>query len=145
MGAARYLRRLLAGWALLSAGCGSSDVAPVSGRVTLDGEPVANARVTFQPLGSAENPNPGQGSYGITDAEGRYSLTMVGSKRSGAVVGKHRVSIQSPRGPSDQFPQAPPRPSKMIPREYNTETKLEFDVRRGGTSEADFNLTTSHT
>jgi hypothetical protein len=126
-------------------GCGSDNVAPVSGRVTLDGEPAAHVRVTFQPLGSAENPNPGPGSYAMTDADGRYTLTVVGTKRSGAVVGKHRVSIQSSHGPNEEFPDAPPKPAKPIPNAYNKESKLEFEVLKGGTTAADFPLTTSQT
>jgi hypothetical protein len=136
---------LAAALALVSVGCGSGHVAPVSGQVTLDGEPVANARVTFQPLGSADNPNPGPGSYGITGADGRYQLTQVGTNRSGAVVGPHRVSIQSSRGANAASPDAPPRSSKLIPKEYNTASTLRFDVPKGGTTAADFALRTSKT
>jgi hypothetical protein len=134
---------LVVGLALFGAGCGSGNVAPVSGRVTLDGEPAANVRVTFQPFGSAENTNPGPGSYAITDADGRYQLVMVGTNRSGAVVGRHRVSIQSPNGPSKEFPDAPPRPAKMVPKEYTKESTREFEVPKGGTGAANFDLTTS--
>jgi hypothetical protein len=126
-------------------GCGSDNVAPVSGRVTLDGQPAANVRVTFQPLGSAENQNPGPGSYAVTDADGHYALTVVGTNRSGAIVGKHRVSIQSSNGPSEEFPDAPPKPKKPIPKGYNKESTLQFDVPNGGTTTADFALATSQT
>jgi hypothetical protein len=138
----RAARRLwVLGVALAVSGCGSDNVVPVSGRVTLDGQPAANVRVTFQPLGSAENPNPGPGSYAVTDADGRYQLTLVGTKRLGAVVGKHRVSIKSSNGPNDEFPDAPPKPAKVVAKEYNKESTLEFDVRPGGTTTADFAVT----
>jgi len=126
-------------------GCGGDNVAPVSGRVTLDGEPAANVRVTFQPLGSADNQNPGPGSYAVTDDDGHYVLSVVGTKRSGAIIGKHRVSIQSSHGPNEEFPNAPPKPAKPIPKGYNKESTLEFDVPKGGTTAADFALTTSPT
>ena len=126
-------------------GCGSDNVAPVSGRVTLDGEPAANVRVTFQPLGSAENPNPGPGSYAVTDADGHYAVTLVGTNRLGAIVGKHRVSIQSSHGPNEEFPDAPPKPPKPIPKKFNKESRLECDVPKGGTTTADFALATSQT
>jgi hypothetical protein len=126
-------------------GCGSDNVAPVYGRVTLDGQPAANVRVTFQPLGSADNPHPGPGSYAITDADGHYALTVVGTNRSGAIIGKHRVSIQSSNGPNEEFPDAPPKPEKPIPKAYNKESTLEFKVPKGGTTTADFPLTTSQT
>jgi hypothetical protein len=126
-------------------GCGPDRVAPVSGRVMLDGQPAAHVRVTFQPLGSAANQSPGPGSYAVTDTDGRYVLTLVGTKRSGAIIGKHRVSIQSSNGPSEEFPDAPPKPEKPFPRQYNKESTLQFDVPRGGTTTADFDLTTSQT
>jgi hypothetical protein len=147
MAAARRLRIAcgLFGAAVLLGigGCSSDNIAPVSGRVTLDGQPAAHVRVTFQPLGSAENPNPGPGSYAVTDADGHYALTVIGTNRRGAIVGKHRVSIQSSHGPSAEFPDAPPKPAKPIPKQYNKESTLQFDVPRGGTTTADFALTTS--
>jgi hypothetical protein len=73
-------------------GCGTKGFAPVSGTVTLDGKPLPNASVNFQPLDSKQS---GQGSVGKTDADGRYSLRVVVDNKAGAVVGKHRVSISS--------------------------------------------------
>jgi hypothetical protein len=140
----RAAHRLVAlGVALVAAGCGSDNVAPVSGRVTLDGQPAAYTRVTFQPIGSADNQNPGPGSYGITDADGRYRLTVVGSGRSGAVVGRHRVSIKSSSGPNEEFPDAPPKPNKAVPKRYNKESTMEVEVPTGGTTAANFDLTTA--
>jgi hypothetical protein len=129
--------------ALIAAGCGGDSVAPVSGRVTFDGQPAANVRVTFQPLGSADNQNPGAGSYGVTDADGHYRLTQVGSSRSGAVVGWHRVAIKSSNGPNEEFPDAPPKPKKAIPKMYNKESTIQVEVARGGTSAANFDLTST--
>src|SRR5262249_48651873 len=79
---------------LLLTGCvGGYSVAPVSGRVTLTGTPLADAAVLFQPVSSDGNENPGPGSTGVTDADGRYTLTLVGKDIKGAVVGKHKVRI----------------------------------------------------
>src|SRR5262249_54693299 len=128
----------------LGLGCGGGKVAPVSGRITLDGEPLANASVTFQPMAQANNPNPGPGSSAITDAEGRYTLEVVGWKRKGAIIGKHRVSIIAyqggalPKVTNDFNPQLPPQ---IVPRRYNSDTELEIDVLPGGTDAADFPLT----
>jgi hypothetical protein len=75
--------------ALALSGCVKSgpELAPVSGRVTLDGKPLENADVVFQPE------NPGSPSYGRTAADGSYEL---GYKQgiAGALVGKHTVSIR---------------------------------------------------
>src|SRR4051812_43631275 len=52
------------------AGCGKTDaeLAPVTGRITLDGRPLANADIVFQPEGSKPP------SAGRADANGRYEL-----------------------------------------------------------------------
>jgi hypothetical protein len=119
---------------LLLAGCGSGNVAPVSGRVTIDGRPAVGVLVSFQPIGSADNQDPGPGSYGTTDEDGRYRLTQVVTNRPGAVVGPHRVSLRSPNGP--------PKPDVVIPKEYNKESTLQYDVPKGGTTTADFEVKT---
>jgi hypothetical protein len=124
---------------LLLAGCGGPySVAPVSGRVTLNGQPLAKAAVVFQPVAVQGNINPGPGSGGFTDADGRYTLTLTGKDTPGAVVGKHKVRITL-------VPQSDPnddtsRPTRQLPGRYNRDTKLEFDVLRGGTRSADFEL-----
>jgi hypothetical protein len=63
-------------WALLtltlamcSLGCGGPHGANVSGTVTLDGKPLANANVTFHPAGGE-----GAIAYGQTNASGNYVL-----------------------------------------------------------------------
>jgi hypothetical protein len=128
---------------LLAAGCGGERVAPVSGRVTLDGRPLANALVTFQPLARGKDVNPGPGSAGKTDADGRYTLQVVGRTAKGAMVGPHRVAIIAyardlPRSTNDSNPNLPP---PIVPARYHAETELLFDVPPGGTAAADFDLT----
>src|SRR2546421_8436792 len=78
---------------LLVVGCKEEPyaVAPVSGRVTLNGKALANCEVMFQPVHTSGNYNPGPGSYGITDADGRFTLKLIGKESAGAVVGKHKV------------------------------------------------------
>src|SRR5881409_1494611 len=78
------------------AGCGEAKYVKVSGVVTLDGQPYKNAVVSFQPISSEGNPNPGRGSTGLTDENGRYTL-VTDDGHTGAVVGKHRVRIQTKR------------------------------------------------
>jgi hypothetical protein len=137
---------LLAGLVALS-GCGKGpyETAPVSGRVTLDGQPVANAAVMFQPVAPEGTVNPGPGSYGITDAEGRYTLKLVGKETRGAVVGKHKVRVENytdPGDSSDDGPRKRVKPAQPIPGKYNRgEAILEFEVPADGTDKADFPLT----
>lgn len=141
--AARSFWLALYGTVLLAVGCGDGiKFAPVSGQVTMNDKPLANAYVNFQPIGSAENPNPGRGSYAITDKDGKYTLRSDGG-REGAVVGRHRVSISTyfaedgavvdpQKGSRDDAP--PPKLGKggdPIPMRYNGDTKLEFEVKPG--------------
>jgi len=135
---------LAAGLLVLSAGCGSGKIAPVSGRITVDGQPVADLLVTLQPLGSADNPVPGPGSYGKTEADGSYSLRLSdGTERVGAIIGKHRVEISAPLKANPKDPEGAHVPGKLtIPRKYNAESKLEIDVAAGGTTTADFQVKT---
>lgn len=77
---------------LLVSGCGGGsevDLAAVTGTVTLDGKPLANAQVEFQP--KAE----GSPSAAVTDAAGKYTLLYT-SSQAGALVGDHVVVITGP-------------------------------------------------
>lgn len=122
----------------LVAGCGGSKTAPVSGRITVNGKALPHASVTFAPIGGKGNIEPGPGSAGKTDADGRYTLALVGQSGSGAVIGKHKVQVAL----LSEANTADDRPDKMkqIPLKYNGQTTLEFDVPPGGTDAADFDL-----
>jgi hypothetical protein len=75
------------------AGCGQRlPVAPVSGTITLDGQPLADAHITTQPI-ATDSRNPGPGSFGRTDAEGHFELELVNPPMKGAIIGEHRVMI----------------------------------------------------
>lgn len=73
-------------------GCDQSDLDaklfPVSGTVTLDDQPLANASVVFL----AGEGVPGSGARGTTDAEGKYTLTT-SHGGPGAAVGSYTVVI----------------------------------------------------
>jgi hypothetical protein len=99
---------------MLGCGGGGPQVAPVTGRVTLDGRPLEHADVTFQPDG-ARRP-----SVGRTDADGRYELAY---KRGqpGAIVGEHTVRIYV----SPELVANPPR----IPARYDTKSELRVEVQ----------------
>lgn len=134
---------------LCAAGCGGGPkVVPVSGVVYVDGKPKAGLHVVFQPIGSQANPNPGRGSHGITDGNGKYTLTYDGTA-PGAVVAKHKVAIATvlagegknvdpETGSADGVPVKGGR--EIIPSKYNDQTILTFDVPAGGTDKADFQL-----
>ena len=75
-------------------GCGgSSSNAPVSGVVTLDGDPLSGIRVTFYPEPATGNSAPGPYSTAVTDSEGKFSL-VDRYDNPGAMVWLHRVEFE---------------------------------------------------
>ena len=75
---------------IVQAGCSSAppepEASPVKGAVSQDGKPVADAQVWF-------TPEKGPTSYGKTDSQGHYDLTVTVGEKKGAVVGKHQVRV----------------------------------------------------
>lgn len=127
---------------LVLSGCGSrEEVVPVSGVVTIDGEPAANCRVTFQP--TENNEGPGIGSVGDTDEEGKYTLkTIESDPRPGAVPGEARVTIfyLDPASFDQEEGLAPgsgePAPF-VVPAEWRSGEEI-FVVPEEGTDQANF-------
>lgn len=66
---------------------------PVSGTVTIDGQPAANIVLVFTPVANDSTSIVGPFSSAVTDVEGKFALK---SKQGnpGAVIGNHTVSIQ---------------------------------------------------
>jgi hypothetical protein len=125
---------------LCGTSCSSHKIAPISGRVTVDGQPGAKLRVVFSPIGTSQNYAPGPPSVGYTDEDGRFTL-MTMDKDKGALVGPCRVSITVMEVDDDRIGQkAPKSPLKQLPARYNDETTLQFDVPAKGTTEANFEL-----
>ena len=126
---------------LLGCGAGGPAVAPVSGRILVDGQPVAGLSVTFSPIGSAGNPNPGPSSLGSTDEHGRYSLSVIQGRKSGAVVGRCRVRVRVSQAIAPNADPQTLRSQRQLPARYNEQSELIFEVPAGGTDTANFDLT----
>jgi hypothetical protein len=139
-------KRLLVGLALvLAAGCAKGPkYAPVSGKVTLNGKPLAGATVNFQPIAPEGGVNAAPGSSGKTNEAGEYTLSVATGER-GAWVGKHRVLVSALSTQAGDSDARPPRggwpQADKVPKKYNADTQLTFDVPAGGTDKADFALT----
>ncbi len=125
---------------LVGSGCGGSKpaTAPVSGTVLLDGKPVADASVLFEPT---EGGVPARGS---TDASGQFSLSTF-TRGDGAVPGRHRVAISKmiiegikadDFGLEDSSVTPASQPKSAIPRRYAdpATSGLEATIEPGGLS-----------
>jgi len=132
--------------AITCVGCDSGEFAlvPVGGVVTLDGNPVAGARVIFSPQRTGEEALvAGPASDGLTDDTGRYSLVTSVSGENGATVGAHTVTIRTYTAKSDRSKDTHTVVRKEeIPAAYQEPGALVFEVPSGGTEAADFELTT---
>jgi hypothetical protein len=88
---------MYAGLSLLAlVGCGKAagpEFAPVTGRVTLNGQPLAAGTIHFVPDESQGSSGPM--STGGMQADGSFSLRGPG-RRVGAIVGNHRVYLTMP-------------------------------------------------
>jgi hypothetical protein len=125
------------GLVMTALGCGGRvRTVPVSGRVQWNGQPLADARVTFRP--DSRERSPGPPSYGKTDADGRFTLRTV-DEHNGAVVGPHkvRISIRVKRPGSSEDA----APIEKLPAKYSGDaSELRFTVPEGGTKDANFDL-----
>ncbi len=122
------------------------EFAPVTGKVTIEGQPAVDFHVSFEPIASGKSPISGPGSVGVTDSEGKFSLLSVPNKSQGAVVGKHRVRIVVQRRDSEDEDAVVARLKKgdsfqQLPPKYHDSTELTFDVPAQGSNKANFELT----
>ena len=122
-------------------GCGGPgyELASVSGRITLNGKPIPDVHVSFQPSQEG-NAEPGPGSFGKTDADGRYSLrTVTEPPADGALVGLHVITLRASSPESLKTDEAV-APAVMLPVQA-VNGSLSFEVPPEGTDQADINLT----
>jgi len=115
------------GLLLTAAGCGPN-LPIVSGTVTLDGKPLADATVIFMP--DVESQSPAQA---ITDAAGNFTLEQEAGE-SGVQPGEYSVRITTfrPAAPSADPPLVAVR--EQVPVRYNLETELRATVEPAGSS-----------
>ena len=113
------------------AGCGGSNVVPVSGTLTYKGKPVTNAFINFVP-------ETGRPSMGETDQNGRFTLTY-DPQTKGAQRGKHRVFVQhNAAADAAQAGATPGAPARLSPemREFfdkysGEKSKVEVVIEKG--------------
>lgn len=92
---------------------------PVIGEVTLNGTPLAEATVTFHPIGHS------YAAVGLTDKKGKFALTTLDGN-DGAIPGMfgvtiskydftHTASVENGDGTITEFP-----PQVLVPEKYAT-------------------------
>lgn len=107
------------------AGCNSSgielpDLGSVTGKVTMDGNPLPNVMVAFQPEAG------GRFSFAKTQSDGTYELIYIDNVK-GAVIGNHKVMVTTPNesaGPDPSY-------KDPIPAKYNEATEITKEVKAG--------------
>jgi len=114
----------------LVCGCGPKDH-PVGGKLTLDGEPLAEADIWFIPEDKEASP-----AFGKSDAEGNYTLRQTMAVE-GLRPGKYWVQITTF---FEGIPEHEPPIPERIPGGYNVNSELTAQLERGGENSFDFDL-----
>jgi hypothetical protein len=113
-----------------------SNVVPLSGKVTLDGQPLPNIAINFGPLTGGMDR--AYAAYGKTDANGRYTLKLVENGQPGASIGKNRVTL-------NEYIDAPVSDGAAAKVQFKLpptarDGTLQFDVPPTGTDAANFDF-----
>ena len=127
--------------ACLVSGCGSdSGRGAVSGKVTVDGQPLAEGVITFVPAAGTDGP-----SAGSEVKDGRYSIPA----ETGPVPGDYRVELRAQKKTGKMIEVGSPEPPgtkipetvEALPAMYNTKSTLKETIKVGN-NPIDFDLKT---
>ncbi len=144
----RWYRLVFLGFALcwigLTWGCGGGDPLgrqAVSGIVTLDGSPLQEGSIRFEPTGESTT------SSGAVIEQGKYSIT----KNKGLPPGKYRVVINAVKPemggaqPADEMPGDGEAvlPEELIPSEWNAKSQHFIEVVDSGTADFTHDIVTT--
>ena len=113
-------------------GCGESDPLgrkAISGTVNLNGAPVEQGNIAFQPMDT------GATSSGAVIAAGKYAI----ERQKGLPKGKYRVTVNAPKPGTGKgagvgvMPGDPlPPPEELIPPEWNVNSEQTIEVTDKG-------------
>ena len=117
---------------LLAVGCQKGpELGSVKGTVKLEGQPLANATITFTPEPA------GRSSMGRTNDMGEYELRYTATS-GGALVGPMRVRITTAGEVTDARERTTMQP-ELLPKRYNEDSELVVDIKPGANT-FDFDL-----
>lgn len=114
-------------------GCSSADDpgVPVSGQVTLDGQPLPGGTIDFLPTD-------GQGaSAGAQIVDGAYEAHVPPGAKQVTIVAQR----EDTDGKASADPHAGPRMEQYLPARYNSRTELKAEIPEGGADGISFELT----
>ncbi len=107
----------------------------VSGKVTIDGQPMPAGTIQFNPTASTESVT----AVGEI-VDGKYTI----DRTQGPVPGHFRIQISGQPhvtiGPNEEPGGTSRRVKETIPARYNVKSELERDVKAEGPNEFDFDL-----
>jgi hypothetical protein len=132
----------------LGCGGGGDDLPrqPISGKVTLAGQPLAQGRIQFEPASpEAKVPVGGEikdGAFSIPRDQGPtpgdYKVMITSSGVVAPAAGPP-PGAEPPKGSKTQMPKIGPLP-ELIPKKYNSATTLTAKVESGKANSFDFPL-----
>lgn len=113
--------------------------AAISGLVKLNGELIEEGTITFSPISPTTGP-----ATGTKINNGSYSI----SKESGPVVGNNRVEVTAYKKTGKKIEAGTPNPPgtmvdeivSLIPKNYNTQSKLTVQITTDDNAGTDFDL-----
>ncbi|MBA4030446.1 MAG: hypothetical protein C0478_06085 [Planctomyces sp.] len=129
---------LLGATCLMASGCefsssprvdySSLGLCSVTGKVTLDGQPIEGVTITMSP------PDSFTGSFGRTDTNGFYRM-MYNSEQAGVTEGEKVVRLSTANVGAEEAPRA-----EKVPARYNRDSKLTARIPPGGALELNYDL-----
>ena len=126
---------------LATSGCGQKEEIPelvsVTGKVTFQGQPLANASISFFPADEDKESTSVVRPHAQTDEQGEYELSW-NTENGGAPPGKYQVAITAFKPNDDEEVQ----PESLIPKKYNSPktSGLIADVREDGENVFNYDL-----
>jgi hypothetical protein len=128
----------------ITAGCfftgcesGTAPLAPVSGKVLYQNQPLPRGTIVFVP--DADRGNNGPLAQGSIQAGGNYAVQTEG--KPGAAPGWYRVTVIAVEAPAGFYPGRSPR--SLVPEKYRDPqlSDLACEVKAGQENGINFNLT----
>jgi hypothetical protein len=131
-----YLSAVIAILAVVISGCGGPRGA-VSGTVTVDGTPIENGTITFDP-----EDGKGKGKTAAEIVGGKYELPA----DRGPLPGKYKVEFTSQKKTGNKLPtgdgdQMRDETAQVLPAKFNTQSTYNVEIKKG-TNKNDFDLKT---